>query len=68
MSGPICNGCGSSNVRLSHLRGNDLSLLFALRYPTRCRNCHERGFTSLWKALAMRRERKAARTAAARQA
>lgn len=68
MPGLVCSGCGSSNVRLSHLRGNDLWSLVALRYPTRCRDCHQRGFTSLAKALAIRREKKAARAESARQA
>ncbi len=56
-----CNGCGSSNMRLSHLRAGDLWDLIALRYPVRCRDCRERGFTTLAKAMEMKREKTAAR-------
>ncbi len=52
---PVCQVCGFSDFRLSHFRGGDLSRLFALRYPVRCRECGHRGHVSLLLALGIGR-------------
>lgn len=39
-----CRICGSSNFRVSHFRVMDLPLMLVLRYPVRCRHCHERAY------------------------
>ena len=49
--GMVCGLCGSPKFRLSSLRRADLFRLFQLRYPVRCRECAERGYTYFWDAL-----------------
>jgi hypothetical protein len=55
-----CRNCGLSSFRISHFRfrAPDLSQLFLLRFPVRCRICHERTFVSLPQYLKLRREHK----------
>lgn len=48
-----CHGCGSSDLRASHLRREDLGKLLSFRYPVRCRVCRERGFIFLPFSLAL---------------
>ena len=42
-----CKQCGSTKFRTSHLRGSDVSRLFQLRYPVRCRACQERDYAAI---------------------
>jgi len=37
-----CRNCGSYDLRVSKLRFSDAFFLLGLRYPVRCRYCHER--------------------------
>jgi ribosomal protein L40E len=56
MSSVACRGCGSSELRISHLRTTDVGKLLSLRYPVRCRMCHERDFVFLPFALGLGRK------------
>lgn len=47
----LCSGCESPNIRRSALRMADVAHLLLLRYPTRCRECRERHYMSILKAL-----------------
>ena len=38
----VCSSCGSENLRPSRLRFSDLDRLVLLRFPVRCRICHDR--------------------------
>jgi hypothetical protein len=67
MSSPICRGCGSSELRVSHLRRTDVGKLLSLRYPVRCRICRERDFIFLPFALGLGRKPSRHKDAAAAQ-
>lgn len=42
-----CHECGSTEVRVSHLRLVDAVRIIALQYPVRCRNCRHRWYAPL---------------------
>ena len=67
MSALICRSCGSSELRASHLRREDLGKLLSLRYPVRCRVCRERNFIFLPLALGLARKSSRRKDAAAPQ-
>jgi hypothetical protein len=48
-----CHACGRRELRLSRLRDGDLSTLFRLRYPVRCRWCEQRDAVSIFKLPAI---------------
>jgi hypothetical protein len=50
-----CSGCGSSDFRLSHFRGEDVFQLVCFQYPVRCRTCRQRDYAFFWQALKIRR-------------
>ena len=52
---PVCNSCGASEFRTSHLRTSDLGKLLTLRYPIRCLVCKERGFAFMGVAFSLGR-------------
>jgi ribosomal protein L40E len=54
----FCRACGSSNLRVSKLHKEDLTKLFRLKYPVRCRACRERGLVSIFQLSAVLRNRK----------
>jgi hypothetical protein len=45
-----CKLCGSTKFRVSRLRVPDLSELFFLHYPVRCRICYKRIFVNFFTA------------------
>jgi hypothetical protein len=45
----ICNDCGSTWMRPSHLRLSDLRQLFNLKLPVRCRHCMSRSYVPFWR-------------------
>jgi hypothetical protein len=57
MSLPVCHSCGSSELRISRLRNEDLGKLLSLRYPVRCRVCRERTFVFLLYAFGLNKKR-----------
>jgi hypothetical protein len=50
-----CTHCSSTDFRLSGLRRGDIPHLLLMRYPVRCRDCHERLYGGLLYALSLRR-------------
>jgi len=50
-----CSHCSSTEFRLSRLQSRDIPQLLALRYPVRCRDCHERLYASVFFAMSLRR-------------
>jgi len=52
----FCRSCGLTDFRTSRIRFrlSDLARLLILRLPVRCRNCHERAFSSLRQYLKLR--------------
>jgi hypothetical protein len=52
---PVCYQCGSSRLRPSHFRSDDLTELLMMRWPVRCRACSERQFVSLFSVPLLRR-------------
>lgn len=48
--------CGAESLRPSRLRLADAGHLPLLRYPVRCRACHQRGYVSFLKIFAVRRD------------
>jgi hypothetical protein len=53
-----CPHCDSSKMRTSRFRFGDVSRFLLLRMPVRCRNCQERSYTSISKAMHLRRDAK----------
>ena len=49
----VCPRCKATEFRLSGLRFRDLEHLAVLRYPVRCRYCHQRTYGSLLLALVL---------------
>ena len=49
-NGVDCFHCGSNELRLSHLRGQDFAELFLLQVPVRCRVCYERFYANVFRA------------------
>jgi hypothetical protein len=47
----VCPNCLSPDLRISHFRIPDLARLLILQYPVRCRNCRERAYMFLHRAL-----------------
>jgi hypothetical protein len=52
---PVCYQCGSSQLRASHFRSDDLTELLLLHWPVRCRSCSERQFVSIFSVPLLRR-------------
>jgi DNA-directed RNA polymerase subunit RPC12/RpoP len=52
---PVCYQCGSTSLRASHFRGDDLTELLMLHWPVRCRSCSERQFVSIFSVLTLPR-------------
>lgn len=50
----ICWGCRSTRFRSSHLRLSDFLQLLAFRLPVRCRDCHARVHTNVFRALVIK--------------
>jgi hypothetical protein len=50
-----CSHCSSTSFRLSSLHREDIPNLLLLKYPVRCRDCHQRSYSGLWFALGLRR-------------
>jgi hypothetical protein len=51
----LCTHCSSNEFRLSRLHRGDLAQLLLLKYPVRCRDCHERMSAGILFALSLRR-------------
>ena len=54
----VCPSCYRSHLRLSKFRSDDIGQLLFLRYPVRCRECGERSYANLLKALSLLQERR----------
>jgi hypothetical protein len=52
---PVCYQCGSSRLRASHFRSDDLTELLLMRWPVRCRSCSERQFVSIFSLILLGR-------------
>jgi hypothetical protein len=52
-----CPQCGSSTLRTSRFRPDDLGRLILFQLPVRCIRCKERRFVSMGAYLKVRRER-----------
>lgn len=48
--GVECFHCGSSDLRVSHLRSKDAVELLLFRVPIRCRYCYERFYMNIFRA------------------
>jgi hypothetical protein len=46
--GPHCHQCGSTGLRRSHFRPDDVFEIVQLNWPVRCRSCMERQFVSIF--------------------
>jgi hypothetical protein len=53
-----CNVCGSSDLRISRLRGKDLIHLTVLHYPMRCWVCRGRSYLSILQVFRSWRDEK----------
>jgi hypothetical protein len=58
-----CPFCDSAALRSSRFQAVDVLQLLLLRMPVRCRNCQERSYVSVARALKMKRESKVRRAA-----
>lgn len=58
---PICEGCGSKRLRLSHYRFKDISKALVLHFPVRCQLCRMRSYVPIASAIQIRREHRARR-------
>jgi len=59
-----CPHCGSPTLRNSRFKAADLVQLLLMRMAVRCRNCQERSFVSVVRALQIRRDSKIRRAEA----
>lgn len=49
-----CDLCKSTDFRWSRFRPGDVSRLFSLKLPVRCRTCWDRSYAGIWRAFRVR--------------